>query len=100
MTRASRMDIGYLGKNPEDPKDSIFNRTSQREVSKRKSLMIANTVGELIGLLQKMDPAGRVYTIEPPFDGLKLVPQGDGAVLFSRPRAANKGTIHERMATD
>lgn len=46
--------------------------------------MKANNVGELVDLLKKMDQTARIYTIEPPFDGIKLVKQGDGAILFCR----------------
>lgn len=48
--------------------------------------MIATNIGELIRHLETLDPNARIYTIDPPFDGLKLVPQSDGAILFCRPR--------------
>lgn len=48
--------------------------------------MVASNVGELIEALKTLDPAARIYTIEPPFDGLRMVKQSDGAVLFCRPR--------------
>lgn len=48
--------------------------------------MIANNVGELIEALKTLNPTARIYTIDPPFDGLRLVEQGDGAILFCRPR--------------
>ena len=47
--------------------------------------MVASNVGELIALLSSMDKSARIYTTEPPFDGVKLVPQNDGAVLVCRP---------------
>jgi hypothetical protein len=48
--------------------------------------MIAKNVGELIDILKSLDPAARVLTIEPPFDGLKIVVQENGSFLFCRPR--------------
>lgn len=48
--------------------------------------MIASNVGELIEHLKSLNPTARIYTIEPPFDGLKMVKQSDGAILFCRPR--------------
>lgn len=48
--------------------------------------MIAKNVGELVAALKKMDQAARVFTIEPPFDGVKLVDQSDGSILICRPR--------------
>lgn len=48
--------------------------------------MIASNVGELIEALKSLDPKARIYTIEPPFDGLRMVTQTDGAILFCRPR--------------
>lgn len=48
--------------------------------------MIANNVGELINALKTLNPEARIYTIDPPFDGLRLVEQSDGAILFCRPR--------------
>lgn len=86
MTRAGKIVVGYLGKRPSDPRDSLSSRLAQRSNSKRRIRMIANNVGELIETLKSLDPKARVYTIEPPFDGLKLVKQDDGAFLFCRPR--------------
>ena len=62
-----------------------------RNARKRRNLtggekMIATNVGELIEALKNLDPAARIYTIDPPFDGLRLVEQGDGAILFCRPK--------------
>ena len=48
--------------------------------------MIVSNVGELIEHLKSLKPTARIYTIEPPFDGLKMVEQSDGAILFCRPR--------------
>lgn len=48
--------------------------------------MIASNVGELIEALKTLNSAARICTIDPPFDGLRLVEQGDGAILFCRPR--------------
>lgn len=48
--------------------------------------MIATNIGELIEILKTMDPKGTVMTIEPPFDGVKVIPQANGSVLFGRPR--------------
>ena len=48
--------------------------------------MIATNVGELIEVLKTLNPAARIYAIDPPFDGLRLVEQGDGAILFCRPK--------------
>lgn len=49
--------------------------------------MVANNVGELIEILKSLDPSARVFTIDPPFDGLKVVDQDNGSFLFCRPRA-------------
>lgn len=54
--------------------------------------MIATTVSELVSILQTMSPSARIYTIEPPFDGVKLVEQGDGAILICRPRSETRGS--------
>jgi hypothetical protein len=86
MTRSSNINIGYLGKLPTDPRDSLAYRLAQRSSSKRRKTMIAGNVGELINILKSLDPRARIYTIEPPFDSLKIVEQGDGTFLFCRPR--------------
>ncbi len=86
MTRSSNIVVGYLGKRQSDPKDSLSNRLMQRAMSKRRTKMIANNVGELINALKTLNPSARVYTIDPPFDGLRLVEQSDGAILLCRPR--------------
>jgi len=54
--------------------------------------MIARNVGELIDILKKLDPSARVFTINPPFDGLKLVDQENGSFLFCRPREPESRT--------
>lgn len=86
MTRSTNTVIGYLGKMPADPRDSLSNRLAQRTASKRRMKMVASNVGELIEILKKLDPAARVLTTEPPFDGLKVVNQENGSFLFCRPR--------------
>jgi hypothetical protein len=48
--------------------------------------MLASNVGELIEALKNLNPKARIYTIDPPFEGLRLVEQGDGAILICRPR--------------
>lgn len=60
--------------------------------------MIANTAGQLIDILSKLDPDTVVMTIDPPFDGVKVVPQGDGKALICRPRAPeSKSTPATRL---
>jgi hypothetical protein len=86
MTRSSNIVIGYLGKRQSDPKDSLAHRLAQRSTSKRRVKMVASNVGELIEILKQLDPAARILTTEPPFDGLKVVNQGNGSFLFCRPR--------------
>ena len=97
MTRSTRMDVGYFGRAPEAPGDNYINRTAQRAASKRRTMMIAATVGELIDLLKKVDPASRVYTIEPPFNGVKLSKQGDGTILICRTQPQTKGVAKLTM---
>lgn len=46
--------------------------------------MKAKNVGELATILKQEDQGARIFTIEPPFDGVKLVKQGDGSFLFCR----------------
>jgi hypothetical protein len=48
--------------------------------------VVCNTVGELIAALSKIPPETIPIGIEPPFDGIKVVPQTNGKVLFGRPR--------------
>lgn len=43
----------------------------------------ATKVSELIERLSGLDPNARVYACEPPFTGVSLVPQGDGAILIA-----------------
>lgn len=86
MTRSSNIVIGYLGIRQSDPKDSLAHRLTQRATSKRRMTMVASNVGELIEILKTLNPKARIYTIEPPFDGLRLVKQDDDTVLFCRPR--------------
>lgn len=54
--------------------------------AQESSTMIASNVGELIEALKTLNPSAKIYTIAPPFDGLRLVEQGDGAILFCRPK--------------
>lgn len=58
--------------------------------------MIAKTVAELVEILRTQDQGARIYTIEPPFDGVKLVKQGDGAILFSRTADASMASMPKR----
>jgi hypothetical protein len=92
VTRSSNIVVGYFGKRQFDPKDSLAKRLAQRANSKRRPKMIATNVGELIEALKTLNPTARIYTIDPPFDGLRLVEQGDGAILFCRPSEPEKAT--------
>lgn len=47
--------------------------------------MICKTVGELIAELQKLPSETVPISLEPPFNGVKLVPDHNGKVLFGRP---------------
>ena len=47
--------------------------------------MICKTVAELIAELQKLPPETIPISIDPPFDGVKIVGQENGKVLFCRP---------------
>ena len=49
------------------------------------------TVSALIEGLSKFDGDARVYTIEPPFHGVRIIRQGDGAVLVCAPPKSAKG---------
>ena len=98
-TRASFNHVKYLGKLPFDPKDSFSTRAAQSAASKRRAAMIAKNVGELIDILKKLDPTARVLTIDPPFEGLKVVDQENGSFLFCRPRTPEtKATPHSSAA--
>ena len=55
-------------------------------------MMIAKNVGELIEVLKSLDPSARIFTIDPPFDGLKVVDQENGSFLFCRPREPESKT--------
>lgn len=48
--------------------------------------IVVSNVGELIEALKLFPEDAGIYTMEPPFDGLAIVPQSDGALLFIRPR--------------
>ena len=52
--------------------------------------MICRTVAELIVELQKLPPETVPLSLEPPFDGVRLVPDANGKVLFGRPLADGK----------
>ena len=45
--------------------------------------MIAKTVSELTALLASLPPDAVVFSVEPPFSGVKLVPQDSGGVLVA-----------------
>lgn len=47
--------------------------------------MICRTVSEIITELQKLPPETTPISLEPPFDGVALVAQSNGKVLFGRP---------------
>lgn len=81
------MNVRYTGANRYDPRDSLANRALQRTAANRKgrTVMIIRTVGELIKELEKLPSSTIPISLEPPFDGIKLVPQGNGKVLFSSP---------------
>jgi hypothetical protein len=49
------------------------------------SKIVTTNVGELIAALSKFPDDTRIFTIEPPFTGLAIVPQDDGGILFCRP---------------
>jgi hypothetical protein len=87
VTRASRIDVKYVAPKTMAPGLHFTERAAQRAASKRRMMMIACTVGELIEVLGGIDRDMRVMTTEPPFDGVKLVLQENGAVLICRPRA-------------
>lgn len=42
----------------------------------------ASTVSDLISALGKYDPDARVHSTEPPFDHVRIVPQGNGAIMI------------------
>lgn len=48
--------------------------------------VICRTAAELIEALKKLPPDTGIYTREPPFTGVSVVPQGDGKLLFAPPR--------------
>ena len=84
--RASNNVVKYLGRAPLDPKDSLATRQAKRLQATRRSAMVANTVAEWIAILSKLPPDTVPFTIDPPFDGVKVSVQGDGKILLCRPR--------------
>jgi hypothetical protein len=52
--------------------------------------VVVCTVGELIEALEKFPPEYGVIALEPPFTGVKLVPQASGKILFSAPSSRPK----------
>lgn len=87
MTRSSQIAVRYTGPNQLAYGVDFKTRAAQRAASKRKPPMIASNVGELVAHLKTLDQTARVLSIDPPFDGVKLVPQDSGAILICRPRA-------------
>lgn len=48
--------------------------------------IICRTAAELIDALKKLPPETGIFTSEPPFTGVMIVPQDDGKMLFARPQ--------------
>lgn len=86
MTRSSQIVMRYTGPNKLAYSVDFKTRATQRVASKRRPTMIARNVGELIEILKKLDPSARVLSIEPPFDGVKVMNQGGDSFLICRPR--------------